>query len=401
MSGIFSRRAFLAALSGLAALRPALGRGATPNRYALTGTVIPGNGSPPLAEHAVLVRRGRIEAVLPTLSLGSEIPVLHAGGFILPGIINCHVHRIHSAPERRERYLRHGVTAIGDAASPLAALPELTDSPTGQTATAACAGPMFCPPGGYPLPVHSPNHGMVTRSPRQGREQVRQLADLGVTMVKLAFEPGPYTQPWPLLDPATATAIADEAHRHGLTVRCHVEDFSGLEPALNAGVDVVDHVVHRWLTRQGPRPVLEPDGQAPIPPYVALLERMQRDRVVLVPTLDVLSRSMWNGPNLFVPVRTFHSLGGKTALGNDFPYRRTDAGMPLREMRLLRTAGLDRLAVLTAATSGSAQACGFSERGQLAPGMQADLLVVMDDPLARFSALENPTLVIKDGLPAG
>ena len=393
----FSRRAFLAGLAGLAAFGSASASGAVPDRFALTGTVIPGDGSDALPDHAVLVRGERIEAVIPAASLDRRVPALHAGGFILPGVINCHVHRIHDAGERQDRYLRHGVTSIGDAASPLPALAALTSNPTGRTATAACAGPMFCPPGGYPLPVHSPDHGLVVTSPLQAREKVRELADLGATMVKLAFEPGPYPEPWPLLDPATAAAIADQAHRLGLVVRCHVQDLSGLRAALDAGSDVIDHVPNRWITPQGPRPVLEPDERAPIPEYRVLLERMRRDRVIMVPTLDVLTRSLWNGPNLFMPVRAFHAMGGRIALGNDFPYRRTDAGMPVREMRLLREAGLDSKAVLAAATSGSAGACGFGTRGRVAKGMRADLLVVEDDPLAGFAALEKPVLVLKDG----
>ena len=392
-----SRRAFLAALGGLAALGPASATGAGPDLFALTGTVIPGNGSPALPDRAVLVRGERIGAVVPRASLDQRVPVLSAGGYILPGIVNSHVHRIHGARERQDRYLRHGVTAIGDAASPRDALAKLAFNPTGETATAACAGPMFCPPGGYPLPVHSPDHGLVVTSPLQARERVRELADLGATMVKLAFEPGPYVQPYPLLDLPTATAIADQAHRLGMVSRCHVQDLSGLAPALDAGADVIDHVPHRWMTPQGPRPVLEPDESTPIPEYLALLRRMQREGVTMVPTLDVLTRSLWNGPNLFQPVRAFHAMGGCIALGNDFPYRRTDAGMPVREMRLLRGAGLDNGAVLAAATSGSAKACGFGTRGLVAEGMRADLLVVEDDPLAGFATLESPVLVIKDG----
>ena len=393
----FSRRAFLAALGGLAVLGPASVSGARPDLFALTGTVIPGDGSPVLPERAVLVRGERIEAVIPRASLDRGVPVLHVGGFILPGVINCHVHRTHDTGERRDRYLRHGVTALGDAASPLSALPELTRNPTGGTATAACAGPMFCPPGGYPLPVHSPDHGLIVTSPLQAREKVRELAYLGATMVKLAFEPGPYPEPWPLLDQSTAAAIADQARRLGMVVRCHVQDLSGLKPALDAGVDVIDHVPHRWMTPQGPRPVLEPDESGPIPEYLALLGRMQRDGVDMAPTLDVQTRSLWNGPALFEPVRAFHAMGGRIALGNDFPYRRTDAGMPVREMRLLRKAGLGSKDVLAAATSGSAGACGFGTRGLVAEGMRADLLVVENDPLAGFAALESPALVLKDG----
>ncbi len=398
---VLSRREFLTAASGLTALlasRKAMAASRTTGPYAVAGTIITGGGSA-LTDHAVLIRNGRIEAIVPRKTVADRKIIALPNATILPGIINCHVHRIHSHNERRERYLEHGVTSIGDAASPLSALPALTNSPSGTTASAACAGPMLCPPGGYPLPVHSADHGLVVNSPKHGRERVRQLANSGATMVKLAFEPGPYTTPWPLFDLPTAAAICDEARRRGMTIRCHVEDLGGLESALDAGVHTIEHVPHRWIHNGTMRPVLrkEDGGQIPIPAYQSLLERMARDKVILTPTLDVLSRSVWNGPELYEPVRFFANLGGRIAVGNDHPYRRTDAGMPLKEMQLLQRAGLDNSAIVTSATQTSATACGYTNRGVLAPGMTADLLVVTGDPLADMSALAAPTHIIKDG----
>lgn len=174
MSSVFSRRTFLAALGGLAAFTATTGPAAAQAIYALTGTVIPGDGSPARANHAVLVRGERIEAVLPAASLDHRIPVLHAGGHILPGVINCHVHRIHTPEERYDRFLAHGVTSIGDAASPLDALTELTRNPAGRTATAACAGPMFCPEGAIPCPCTAENTAWWF--PRPSRQKKKSMS---------------------------------------------------------------------------------------------------------------------------------------------------------------------------------------------------------------------------------
>ncbi|MBU4191092.1 MAG: amidohydrolase family protein [Pseudodesulfovibrio sp.] len=353
---------------------------------------------------AVLVAHGRIEAILAATDPDraravASVPVLAVpGATILPGIVNCHVHGLHASNERRERYLVNGVTSIGDAASPLSALPLLLDSPSGRTATAACAGPMLCPPGGYPLTVHSPDHGLTVASPHQARERVRQLADAGVNTVKFAFEPGPNVRPWPLFDAATARAICDEARRLGLTTRCHVEDCGGLEPALDAGAQTVEHVPHRWITANGPCPVLTAgEHPEPVPHLLRLLERMAREKIIMTPTLDVLTRSLWNGPALFATVRAFAAMGGRIALGNDHPYRRTGAGMPLREMDLLRQAGLTMTAIIGAATRTSALACNLADRGAIEPGMAADLLLVRGDLAAGLHPLAAPLCVIKDG----
>ena len=389
-----SRRAFLALLAGTGLLAPEALAAPPQGTFALAGTVYPGRGKP-LPGHAVLVRQGRIEGVVPATGVTDRPVVALENGSILPGVINAHCHNLHTVRERRERWLDHGVTAIGDAASPLRFLPALLDSPSGRTASASVCGPMLCPPGGYPLPVHSPDHALVVTSPDEGADAVKRLADLGATRIKIAFEPGTLPKPWPLFEPATARAVCDAAHRLGLAVRCHVEDLSGLEPALDAGADCVEHVPYRWHDRGRGRPVLDPDG-APVPYYQRLLERMARDKVIMTPTLDVFTRTPWNGPCLFAPVRAFHGLGGRIALGNDFPYRRTDAGMPVREMRLLVKAGLSELAVLEAATATAAEVCGFADRGRIAPGMAADLLAVRGAPTP--DALKDPVHIVKDGV---
>jgi len=255
---------------------------------------------------------------------------------------------------------------------------------------------MLCPLDGYPLTVHHGGYGLVVTSPAHGCDQVRKLADAGATMIKLAFEPGVNPKPWPTLDAKTATAICNEARRLNLIVRCHIEDFGGLETALNAGVHTIEHVPHRWIVNGKPQPVL--NGTRPIQQYRRLLERMARENVILTPTLDVLTRSIWIGPELFEPVRYFHEIGGRIALGNDFPFRRTDAGMPIREMELLTKAGLSPSDVITAGTANSAAACGFSDRGVIAPGNKADIVLMASSPLKNLHLLEHLTSVLKDGM---
>ncbi|SOB59040.1 Imidazolonepropionase [Pseudodesulfovibrio profundus] len=392
-----SRRHFLAAMAGLAIL-PASARSATHSDapFALAGTVFTGEDKPPLHDHAVVVHGTRIVDVVPIHSANIPRTITVPNAFIMPGVINCHVHGLHSPKERRERWLQHGVTAIGDVGSPLKAISALTQTPTGQTATAACSGPILCPPGGYPLPVHDNRYGLVVTSPQHGREQVRRLADLGATMIKLAFEPGPNRKPWPMLDAATAKALCNQARSLGLVIRCHVEDIGGLGKALNAGVDTIEHVPHRWLRNGVPHPILDRQG-LPISPYRKLLDRMVKNGIILTPTQDVLSRSMWSGPELSAPVQYFNQLNGDIAVGNDFPYRRTEAGMPSKECTLLQSGGLSNHRILQGATRVAARACGFKDRGTIRAGNSADLLLFSGSPLSDLAQLTSPELIIKDG----
>ena len=392
-----SRRQFLASLAGvftLAGTSPAAQRPV--GVYALAGRIVTGRKDRPITGCAVLVRDGRIENVVPDRTV-TDRPVLRfPDATIMPGVINAHCHRIHTPEDRRDRWLSHGVTAVGDPGSSLANMKHLVRSPVGTTATAAFSGPVLAAPGGYPLPVHSPEYALVIRSPQEAEDAVKMLADRGATLIKLAFEPGVMPVPWPSLEPRTAEAACSAARRLGLIVRCHVQDLSGLEPALDAGVHTIEHVPHRWIGNNGPQPVIDDDGTV-TRHYRKLLERMVREDVIMTPTLDVLSRSPWDGPPLYEPVRAFYQLGGRLSVGNDFPYRRTEAGMVLRELRLLALAGLEGRDILQAATSGSAAACGFADRGVVAPGYRADLLVVQGDPDSDTDALAVPLHVIKDG----
>ncbi|BDQ34130.1 amidohydrolase family protein [Pseudodesulfovibrio portus] len=395
---VLTRRQFLASLAGVAALSgTASATPSSPGTYALAGRIVTGQDEHPLTGHAVLVRGGFIEGIVPARTVADRPVIAPRDATILPGIINAHCHGVHTPEARRERWLSSGVTSIGDPGAPLSAMALLAQAPTGATATAAFSGPMLAAPGGYPLPVHDPKFAMVIRSPQEAADAVGMLADRGATMIKMAFEPGVMPEPWPVPDQPAAEAACNAARKLGLTVRCHVQDLSGLRPALDAGAHTIEHVPHRWIRHGEHRPVLDEDGSV-IPCYRDLLERMVREGVILTPTLDVLSRTPWNGPELYEPVRAFNKMGGRLAAGNDFPYRRTGAGMILDEFRLLGRAGLTGEEILRAATSGSASACGFTDRGVIAPGMAADLLVTAGDPATDPDVLAAPLHIVKHGL---
>ena len=84
----------------------------------------------------------------------------------------------------------------------------------------------------------------------------------------------------------------------------------------------------------------------------------------------------------------------------------TDAGNPLTlhgpsifvELEAMQAAGMDAKAVLVAATSGAAHAMGRStDLGRVAPGYQADLLVLDQDPEADVRAFRSLAQVIRRG----
>src|SRR5690606_34436530 len=82
-------------------------------------------------------------------------------------------------------------------------------------------------------------------------------------------------------------------------------------------------------------------------------------------------------------VRALHAAGVDILAGSDAPNPGTAHGVSLHhELELLVRAGLSPAQALTAATSLLAKRFGLSERGVIAAGMRADLVLVEGDPLA-------------------
>ncbi len=188
-------------------------------------------------------------------------------------------------------------------------------------------------------------------------------------------------------------AVVDEAHRMGLRVAAHAEGLEGVRLAIETGADTIEHglSLHR-----------EP----------ALLERMASRGIVLVPTLTTFDDLAERFADAFAPrlveqakrqleeayltVTAARMAGVTMAMG----YDSGPPGANARELVRLVEAGLPPLEAIAAATSGSAQALGLSDRGIVEPGKVADLLVVDADPIADPAVLadrERIAVVVQGG----
>ncbi len=321
-------------------------------------------------------------------------PLLHdarhidcRGQALLPGFVDAHVHLAHTPEYRRRKHLLQGVTMLADLGAPLECIPVLRrerDAQGRATATALCAGPVFTAPGGYPTRRYGPAYALPVAGADQARRAVSLLHAYGARLLKLVFEPG--DGELPVLDRDTARAAAIRAHELGMTARAHISGVTELELALDCGVDVVEH-----LPLRGAR---TPRGRALVE---ELFRRMADSGVLLVPTLDALSRSSWDNQPLLEMVALFRHSGGRLAVGTDAPFFGVPHGVARGEMRLLRQAGLTLEEVLQAATLHAALACGMEgNAGALEAGDWADMQLLAGFP-EDFMELPAPLLVVKGG----
>jgi len=386
------------------------------------GTIIDGTGGDPIRDGFLLINRDRIEAVG---SSGGFNPPPEAevfdtgGGIILPGIINSHVHTVGDIGVRR-RFLTSGVTGVCDLGSPLGMMGKFseTQDDLGQPiARGFQSGSILTTPGGLPGALFQRGLNYEIKTVKEGRTAVVDLENRGADVIKVYLDPW-FEGEYPILKKELVQAIVEEAHRLGLLVRAHVNKIEVLEIAVDAGVDVLEHVPLPQ-PRSGSR--LRNPRDDDLEGYSQFLERQYRPLeplilkmaaagVVLVPTLSKLETSLRGSPfptsiqpeifeRALDVVRCFHAYGGKVALGTDtVAHWGDEAGMPVREMELLLETGLTRMDVIEAATRRAAIVSGCGDiLGTLEPGKLADVIIVEGDPLLDLKAFCEVSVVILNG----
>ncbi len=381
------------------------------------GMVIIADGSDPIPDGVVVIEQDRILAVgrANDFAIPRGVRVVNAhGGTIMPGIINSHVHGVASPLIRRNDFLLQGVTSVCDLGSTLQEMQDFKQDfiSTDPAARGFRAGPIITVLGGYPGVLWGSRLNYEVKNPDEARVAVVDLASRGADVIKIALEPGSAQNSWPTLDMAEVKAIVEEAHTHGLLVRAHLQKTALLDLVLDTGVDVIEHVPGPSISQREVQRLLEEGSHFTVTlAYETELARIVSHNVVLVPTLDASTTWCESSTltdqqrhvcyDFFIePVRRFHNLGGVLALGTDYnnadPARQR--GMPLREMKLLLTAGLTPLEVIEAGTRNAAYVCGHGdELGTLQPGKLADAIVVNGNPLDNIEAMKNIIVVISNG----
>ena len=349
---------------------------ADPAPVAVVGvTVLDGGGGPPARDQTVVAAGGVITRVGPAGQVAAPpeaVLVDGAGGTLLPGIVDAHVHLGFYPPAQ---VLAGGVTTVRDLGWPrerLDALREGAAAPGAASPRLLAAGQIVTVPGGYPTraPWAPPGTARPVDGAAEAVAAVAELAGTGAAVIKVALDDrvGP-TLPAPVL-----AALVGAAAERGLGVTAHVGTAVEAAKALAAGVGELAH----W-----------PFDSRPLPdPLVDALA----ESVVAVPTLHIdPTRARRAG------LRRFVARGGRVVYGTDLGNQGPPPAVDTEELRLLVGAGLAPGQALAAATSVAAAHLGLAGTGVVAPGARADLLLVDGDPLADLTALSRVRLVTRDG----
>jgi imidazolonepropionase-like amidohydrolase len=394
-------------------------------RTALVGGVlIDGTGSSPRRDCTVVIEGSKIVEVNQQRAFPPDARVVDlAGGTVMPGLIDCHIHFAH-----------WGMNLIGNQGQSLMLLAAETVAALRTTLEAGCTtardlggldagfreavarGLIPGPRLQCSLVIVSPTNGIVDSTTAQGlaspvvpgmprpecngphdaRAKVREVLRQGADVIKIATSGGvssPRIDPRrPIFTREEVETIVDEAHMAGVPVCCHALGGPGLLMAIRAGVDTIEH--GGWLDDE-------------------CVAEMTRRGTWYVPTFSVYRWHGTLGPAFkqrrAQAMRQHHlesfaralRAGVRIAMGTDAGgYGYGDTGL---ELELLVEAGMTPAQAIEASTRRAAECLGLERAvGTLEAGKEADLLVLDADPLGDIGVLREPkhrALVMKAGVP--
>jgi len=424
-------RILLALALGFPLLVAAQIPGQTPPRayVILASHLIDGKSDVARNDVAVVVQGDRIVAVGPRSEVASRIPsgaqtIDLGAATLLPGLIDNHTHVLlqgditsadydeqilkESTPYRAIRAtaavrtaLMNGFTTIRDLETEGAMYADV-DVKTA-IARGVIPGPrMFvstramAPTGMYPLLGYSwelklPEGVQIVDGPEDIRKAVREEVKYGADWIKFYADRRYYAGPdgrlrsWVNFTDEEMKMLVTEAHRLGKKVAAHAMGWDGIDAALRAGVNTIEHGY--GLTDD-------------------LLDRMVAQKVYWCPTIYVGVFVAPGRGGLWPKMVEFErdAFGKAVRKGVMISYG-TDAGgyawteNQAQEFAYMVRYGMSPMAAIKSATSVAAQLLDQSENfGTLEPGKLADVVAVKGNPLTDISELTRITFVMKGGV---
>lgn len=230
---------------------------------------------------------------------------------------------------------------------------------------------------------------------RAVREQVRRGAD----HIKLTATAGVLSNTAAGLEQQffedELKAIMDTTHSMGRKATAHAHGVEGINAALRAGVDAIEHGT--YLDNESIRLFRRNDAFL-VPTILAgvtVAEWAADPDSHLLPPQRAKAAEV--GPRMLAMARRAHEGGVKIAFGTDSGVSKH--GENAREFALLVEAGLTPMEAIHAATVNGAANLGKSDEfGTITPGKYGDLIAVDGNPLEDVTELEDVDFVMKEGV---
>ena len=337
--------------------------------------------------------------------------------FVMPGMIDCHVHLTSSGAANYElqrlkdliplttlrgaasaqMMLMAGFTTVRDLSAPgfiNVAIRQAVAEGTCVGPRVLAAGMSLTVPGGHGDSYYRPDVNVgregIINGPDEARRAVREWVKMRVDLIKLLVTGGVMTDGSDLgalqWTPDELEAAIGQAHQLGVKVAGHCHGAAGVKAGIRAGIDTIEHGTML-------------DDEA--------VDMMAEHGTFLVPTVKAGHQIVAHGTAAGIAphvvrkgeqigewhrrsVRMAHEKGVKIAFGTDCgtPFNRP--GENATELGLMVECGMSPKDAVEAATRVAADAIGMADRlGTLEVGKLADLIIVDGDPLSDVEVLAN------------
>jgi len=361
-----------------------------------------------LTDKAILIEGELIINVVALNEIDKNFEVVDLkGGWVLPGLIDAHVHVCHEgdcALAKKFSYdesdicatlraaknltiaLNSGVTILRDVGSfkrrGIKIKKVLDDGIFVGPRLISCGNLLTSPEG------HVHKIGKEVRGIEICKKAVRREIKNGADFIKVTNDPIG-------LSLEELRAIVEEAHKFGKMVACHAFTEKSVQMALDANVDTIEHAVP--FTKE-------------------MIDQMKKQKTIIVPTFHCaietcrdIRKSMIKIEELPIFEHWLEDLkdnlprainsGIRIATGTDAGYPPLEFNAVIEEIKCLVNIGATPLQALQYATKLSAEACGLENiYGEIQKGKNASLIVLPENPLSNIDVLHNIKIVIKDGI---
>jgi imidazolonepropionase-like amidohydrolase len=396
------------------------------------GKLLDKPGSPPRGPSTVIIRNGKIAEILPGHQQGPAGATLIdlKDKFVLPGLIDSHVHldsdaggnaalieAVTDSPARAayraagnaKKTLMAGFTTVRNLGDGTGATLALRDA----VAAGELPGPRIIDAGrsisttsGHmdaTLSVSEDLHDSIGQENlcdgvESCRQAIRKQVRRGVDVIKIATTGGVNSRIGAglgrqLFDDEVK-ALVDTAHLYGKKVAVHAHGDDGVNIALAAGADSIEHGT--MMTDESIK-LFKAAGAYYVPTLSTVngyLERLAANPNAYPP--DVLAKVQWRIGVTGKSLAKAYPAGVKIAFGTDAGVSKH--GRNADEFELMVKHGMPASAAIQAATMNAATLLGVEkEVGSLEPGKAADLIAVAGDPIADITILKSVRFVMKDG----
>jgi imidazolonepropionase-like amidohydrolase len=368
--------------------------------YALThANLFDGVDNAIQSDVTVLVSQGKIAGIHKA---GAAIPDGYEiidcdGNTLVPGLFDVHTHL--DTLDQARRALESGVTTVRSASTPAyqdVAIRELARA-------GKISGPDMVAAGVYVTPDLE---GSVLADPRlvqlydgvQTDHELRLLVNInidhGADVIKTRgteragrADTDPREQ---VYTRHQLEVIVNEAAKRGIPVMVHAHGDEGARAAVLAGARSIEHGTY---LSEDTLKLMKERGTWFVPTYVTMDEMNEQKYEA---ALRLRGRHMV--PELEKAFRMAHAMGVKIATGADNYYEPESVNRISVEAEQFVRMGMSNFEALQAATVSSAELLQLQDKtGRIAPGFEADMILVPGDPLTDIAVLQDVLLVMSNG----